>query len=81
MEMEGKNHMNHEYRQCNSPQWAQQANAIANVAPIQSAQVWIGLSQPQQQRVATTVIKTCQALVPHRPQQAAGEGETHEQIS
>lgn len=79
--MEGKNRMNHEYRQRNDPRWVQQANAISNAPPIQSTQVWIGLSEPQQQRVATTVIKICQALVPHCPQQAAGEGETHEQIS
>lgn len=79
--MEGKNHMNHKYRQRNYPRWVQQANAISNVPPVQSSQVWIGLSEPQQQRVAMTVIKICQALAHHCLQQAAGAGEIHERIS
>jgi hypothetical protein len=38
------------------------------ISPIQSSQVWIGLSEPQQQLVAMTVIQVCQALAYRCPQ-------------
>jgi hypothetical protein len=47
---------------------------------IGCSQVWIGLSEPQQQQVATTVIKICQALVHHGPQPIEHSGGSHERV-
>src|SRR5487761_1136158 len=77
MVMEGKNSMNQEHRQHSYPQRNQQARTISSVPPIQSSQVWIGLSEPQQQLVATTVIKICQMLAHGCPQQTTSEGGTY----
>ena len=51
------------------------------IPPIQSSQVWIGLSKPQQQLVAMTVIKICQALAHCCPQPTMySGGEIHERV-
>ena len=81
MVMEGKNHMNQEHRQLNSPRRKHQANLISSIPPIQSSQVWIGLSESQQQLVVTTVTKICQTLAQCYLQQTAREGGTHERVS
>ena len=72
--------MNPEPEQHSYPRRNQQANAPLSVPPIQNSQVWIGLSEPQQQMVATTVIKICQALAHGCPQQMASEGAIHERV-
>ena len=64
--MEGRYHMNRAHQQHSHPQWNQQTNPVSAVPPIRSSQVWIGLSEQEQQMVAATVVKICQALA-HRP--------------
>jgi hypothetical protein len=55
-----------------------QMKSILVVPPIGCSQVWIGLSEPQQQQVAATVIQICQALIHHCPQPIEHSGGNYE---
>ncbi len=78
--MEGRDHMNREHTQHSHPRWNQQTNPVSTVPPIRSSQVWIGLSEQEQQMVAATVVKICQALTPRPAKPTESESATYEHI-
>ncbi|WP_220198396.1 hypothetical protein [Ktedonospora formicarum] len=72
--------MNRDHNHHMSPRGNQQTKLVLDVPPIQNAQVWIGLSEPQQQTVAATVVRICQALAHHRARPTESERTTDEHI-
>jgi len=78
--MEGRDHMNLNHNPHTYPRGNQQTSLVSTVPPIQNAQVWTGLSEPQQQMVAAAVVRICQTLA-HRPAKPAeSERITYEHI-
>ncbi len=78
--MEGRNSMNLDHNQHTYSRRNQQTSLVFAVPPIHNTQVWTGLSEPQQQMVAATVVRICQALA-HRPAKPAeSERITYEHI-
>jgi hypothetical protein len=80
MKMEGRYHMNLDLKQPSYARWNQQTNTVSAVPPILSGQVWTGLSEPQQQMVAATVVKICQALAHHPGKPTESEIATDEHM-
>lgn len=78
--MEGKSNMNLDHNQRMSPRGNPQAKPVLAVPPIQNAQIWTGLSEPQQQTVAATVVRICQALAHHLAKPTESERTTDEHI-